>query len=146
MWLRLLVSFLRVAAISDQLEREEETSSDATVKRLARLEEQVWTRFLVITNVAPVSVTFHIGERGAMQESTHVCLLNFISGRTRWKICHLCHCVSIHQTYLTHFDFVSSGCPISQSPAVDYGQSEISGFCSKRSTITELATGFLILY
>uniref|UniRef100_A0A671Z495 Transient receptor potential cation channel, subfamily M, member 2 n=1 Tax=Sparus aurata TaxID=8175 RepID=A0A671Z495_SPAAU len=31
-----------------------------------------------------------------------------------------------------------------QSPAVDYGQSEISGFCSKRSTVTESATIFFI--
>uniref|UniRef100_A0A671Z4B5 Transient receptor potential cation channel, subfamily M, member 2 n=1 Tax=Sparus aurata TaxID=8175 RepID=A0A671Z4B5_SPAAU len=30
------------------------------------------------------------------------------------------------------------------SPAVDYGQSEISGFCSKRSTVTESATIFFI--
>lgn len=36
-----LVCFLRVMNISDRLERAEETSSDAVVKRLARLEEQV---------------------------------------------------------------------------------------------------------
>lgn len=36
----------------------------------------------------------------------------------------------------------SSGCPVSQSPAVDYGQPEISGFCSKRNTTAEWATNF----
>lgn len=37
----MLVCFPRVGTIADQLESEEETSSDAVVKRLARLEEQV---------------------------------------------------------------------------------------------------------
>ena len=39
----LLVCFLRVTTIGDLLEREEEKSSDAMLKRLARLEEQVVT-------------------------------------------------------------------------------------------------------
>lgn len=59
----MLVCLLRVAAIADRLEREEERSSVDTVKGLARLEEQVVTYLFlggVITNVAPVSVTFHI--------------------------------------------------------------------------------------
>lgn len=37
------VCFLRVTTIGDRLEREEEKSSDAMLKRLARLEEQVVT-------------------------------------------------------------------------------------------------------
>lgn len=38
-----VVCLSRVATISDQLEREEDESSEAVVKRLARLEEQVVT-------------------------------------------------------------------------------------------------------
>lgn len=52
-----LVSFLRVTTIADRLEREEETSSAAVVQRLAGLEEQVVTPYLLITDVGPVFVT-----------------------------------------------------------------------------------------
>lgn len=65
--------------------------------------------------------------------------LNLICRRAQRKFIHLQRCIRSHQSYLTHSYFVSSGCPVSQSPAVDYGRSEISGFWSNRSTLTELA-------
>lgn len=56
----ILGRLFRVTSIADLLEREGETSSAALVKRLAQLEEQVGTWFLVGTDVAPLSVTCHV--------------------------------------------------------------------------------------
>lgn len=54
------------------------------MQRLARLEEQVVTWFLVITDVAPVSVTFHtkLWEQGMMQRRDES---NVLSRCPRWK-------------------------------------------------------------
>lgn len=111
-------------------------------KRLARLEEQVVTWFLVIANTPPVTVTFmlHCGRKAWQQRchtSWHIRLLVWTcpeeiqSSSASYK--------TSLKSYLTLSYFVSSGCPVSQSPAVDYGRSEISGFRSKRRTLTELA-------
>lgn len=58
-----LVCFLRVTTIADRLEREEETSSAAVVQRLAGLEKQVVTPYVLITDVAPVSVIHTMHKR-----------------------------------------------------------------------------------
>lgn len=140
-WFHLFVC--RVATIADQLEREEEASAGATVKRLARLEEQVVIWFLV-TNVAPVFVIFTLWQTGRVQDSwlTRVGLFNIILRYGNSVILNVSHAIIKGVDDWWQVFVVSSGCPVSQSPAVDYGQPEISGFCSKRNTTAEWATNF----
>lgn len=101
--INVLVCFLRVTTISDRLEREEEACSDATVKRLARLEEQVVTWFFLITNVVPIMLR----QRGTMQKTdvtllgAPMCLLNFISRRAQRKFGYL---LMLHKQSLKVFD------------------------------------------
>lgn len=75
---------------------------------------------------------------------THFVMLNFIpqmapvGNRSSSTLCKQ----SSKESDPLLFYFVLSGRPVGQSAAVDYGQSEISGFCSKRTA--ESATNFLI--
>lgn len=89
-----LVSFLRVTTIADRLE----TSSAAVVQRLAGLEKQVVTPYVLITDVAPVSVIHTMHKR----DDTLCNLFKCLPG-CWWKIDHLHFALRCLTQCLTHF-------------------------------------------
>lgn len=126
--------FPRLATISDRLDREQGASSDTVSKRLARLEEQV------VTRVCCISCDVHCSrEAWCWNDMTH-----FLAHVCLFDIYFLT--ISSHYRCFTLACFTSSGRPVSQIPAVDYGQSKISGICTKRSTITELVANLLTYF
>lgn len=126
----LLFSSCRVSVMSDQLEREEDVT-----KRLARLEEQVVTSFsgLLLMSRPRVARSFETRHRWEPPRSLgHIVILMCL--KAEYHSCNQLWDDTISFLWNSHGSHsVSPGCPVSESPAVDHGQSEISRFRNSRS-------------